>query len=281
MHAARVADATSCSTTQTKRSASKRLGVIVVSLIAAAAGGGRERRAGAARGRRLAVEEAAVVRRAGRAGPLPVVALGAVARGPALRRAIAGEKRGDRLGERLRAAARRPRGRSDRRPSSASPSLRRTTIGVPQAIASSAERPKVSWSPAWTKASAPARIAASAATSATNGTMRTRALGRRRRRSGADRQQHVRRAEPGHRGGEHVEVLLGREAAGVDEHLGVGGEAEPVAPLRSMRRARMEGARVDAERLPGDALDAPFAEMVAHAAARREHEVEAAIEVRA
>jgi hypothetical protein len=100
----------------------------------------------------------------------------------------------------------------------------------------------------------------------------------RRRRPGADREQHVRRAEPRHRVGEHVEMLLGREAAGVDEHPGVGGEAEPGAPS-GVGTIRMERGGVDAERLQRDPLDAPLAEMATQARARREHEVEAAIEV--
>jgi hypothetical protein len=104
-------------------------------------------------------------------------------------------------------------------------------------------------------------------------------LARGRHRSGADRQQDVRRAEPRHRIGEDVEVLLGREAAGVDEHACVGGQAELGAPTGRRGAPGMEQRGVDAERLQGDALHAPVEQMAAHAAARREHEVEAAIDV--
>ena len=62
-------------------------------------------------------------------------------------------------------------------------------------------------------------------------------LAGRRHRPGADRQQHVRRAEPRHRVGEDVEMLLGGEAAGVDEHARVGGEAERGAPARRCARS--------------------------------------------
>jgi hypothetical protein len=74
-------------------------------------------------------------------------------------------------------------------------------------------------------------------------------------------------------------VLLGREPAGVDEHAGIRAEAELVAPARRRRALGMERRGVDAERLQGDALHAPVEQVVAHAAARREHEVEAAIDV--
>ena len=177
----------------------------------------------------------------------------------------------------LRAAHRRsPR----RRPaSSPRPSASRTTAGVPHAIASSTDRPKVSWSPAWTKASALASTVASSLAEATKGWTTTRSLGRRRRRPGADGEQQVGRAEAADRVGEDVEVLLRREAAGVDEHARVVGPAAARAPVggRAPRagtpscRRRAAGRR--RARRPSRRGGAR------HAAARREDEVEAAVDV--
>ena len=73
-------------------------------------------------------------------------------------------------------------------------------------------------------------------------------------------------------------MLLGGEAAGVDEHARVLVEAERGAPAR-VRAAGMEGRGVDAERLQGDPRDAPVEQVIAHAAARREHQVEAGVQV--
>ncbi len=48
---------------------------------------------------------------------------------------------------------------------------------------------------------------------------------------------------------------------------------------RALARGGMKDRRVDAERLAGDALDSPFLQVRGHAAARREDQVEAAVEV--
>ena len=158
------------------------------------------------------------------------------------------------------------------------PPASRTTIGVPQASASSADRPKVSWSPACTNTSALASAVASESMPARKGSTRTRSPAGGGAGPAPMATQHVRRAEPRHRGGEHVEVLLRREAPGVDEHARLRVEALRDAP-GGRSAGRMKARRVDAERLAGDALDAPVEKMAAHAAARCQHQIEAGIEM--
>ena len=73
-------------------------------------------------------------------------------------------------------------------------------------------------------------------------------------------------------------MLLRREAAGVDEHARIGGPAGR-ARQSAARAAGWNAARVDAERLQRDALDAPVEQVGGHAAARREHEIEAGVDM--
>ena len=101
--------------------------------------------------------------------------------------------------------------------------------------------------------------------------------GRRWRRAGADRQEFVRCAEAPHRIDEHVEMFFRREAAGVDEQPGRRRIAVPLAPGR-IAPARREEHAVDAKRLAGDARHAPGREVAGHAAARSQHEIEAAVD---
>src|SRR5512144_3006180 len=72
-------------------------------------------------------------------------------------------------------------------------------------------------------------------------------------------------------------MLLGREAAGVDQQSRVVVVAEPFAP-RPAGAARMEALRVDAERLAQRGCDTPVEQVPPHAFARREHAVEAPVE---
>ena len=98
---------------------------------------------------------------------------------------------------------------------------------------------------------------------------------RRRRRPGADREQQVRRAEPLDRVGQHVEVLLGGEAAGVDEHARRRRPARALAPARA-RRATGGRSRVSTpsgwQATRSTPQSTRWRRMLA---ARREHEVEA------
>ncbi len=246
--------------------------------------GGRDEassvRPGAARRRgrrRPAVEQAPVVAEQGGQHLFPVVGLGAGPRRAALRRPIAGEQRRDRFGER------RARAALDRQAAGAVGELGQAFGPAHDDRRAAGHRLERRQAEGLLVAGMDEGVGAGEDRRQRGdvGDERNDAhpLARRRHRSGADRQQDVRRAEPRHRVGEHVEMLLGREAAGVDEHARIGGEAELGAPAGRRRALGMERRGVDAERLQRDALHAPVEQVAAHAAARREHEVEAAIDM--
>jgi hypothetical protein len=116
---------------------------------------------------------------------------------------------------------------------------------------------------------------ASAIGSATKGcTMH--ALAARRRRARAEREQHVGRPEPPHRVGQHVQVLLGRVASGVDEQAVSRGRPRR---LRHIALARAGwNVRVSRRAAGTRTVHAPVVEVLPHRLAGREHEVEVAVQ---